>query len=188
MCGAHISSPPLIIGMHGNGTSQGEPKMPSRTSIKPSATRSRSQTGASPRAADSAQPRHPGGRKVSARMPVLLQDGSVVRPRAKGSRAQQPPVKLGQITRSLPLVRSESDIPFRGIMSGSGRLVRLYKEAHAVCEEIWLFLEQMEQGLFEEGDRAEGLTRALRKPGAGTAPPRRATSRTRTRTVRTARQ
>lgn len=162
--------------------------MPSRTSIKPSATRSRSQTGASPRAADSAQPRHPGGRKVSARMPVLLQDGSVVRPRAKGSRAQQPPVKLGQITRSLPLVRSESDIPFRGIMSGSGRLVRLYKEAHAVCEEIWLFLEQMEQGLFEEGDRAEGLTRDLRKPGAGTAPPRRATSRTRTRTVRTARQ
>lgn len=129
--------------------------MPTRTSG--GSTTKQRPTPASRRApvsTDDEQP-HPGGRKVTARMPVLLADGSVVRPRAKGSRAEQPPVRMGQITRSLPLVRSESDIPYRGIMSGSGRLIRLYRDAHAVCEEIWQFLEQMEQGLFDKGDELQ---------------------------------
>lgn len=88
-------------------------------------------------------------------MPVILEDGTVARPRAKSSRAAQPPVRLGALTKDLPLTRAIATVPYRGIMSGAGRLVRLYREHQAQCEEIWQFLEQMEQGLFDKADEIE---------------------------------
>lgn len=96
--------------------------------------------------------RRGGGRRVTPRMPVDLGDGTVVRPRAKGSRAAQPPVRIGALTRELPLTKAIGTVPYRGLMSGAGRLIREYQEHQARCEEIWQFLEQMEQGLFAKAD------------------------------------
>lgn len=96
--------------------------------------------------------RHGGGRRVTPRMPVDLGDGTVVRPRAKGSRAAQPPVRMGALTRELPLTKAIGTVPYRGLMSGAGRLIREYQEHQARCEEIWQFLEQVEQGLFAKAD------------------------------------
>lgn len=88
-------------------------------------------------------------------MPVDQGDGTAVRPRAKGSRAAQPPVRVGKLTRDLPLTRAIGTVPYRGLMSGAGRLVRLYREHQAACENIWQFLEQMEQGLMLKADEIE---------------------------------
>jgi len=94
---------------------------------------------------------------VSPRMPVLEADGELRRPRAKGSRGVQPPVELGAITRNLPLTRAVSQIPYQGLLGGEGRLIRLYKEAQAICEGRWVLLERVERELVEEGDQPEGL-------------------------------
>jgi hypothetical protein len=90
-------------------------------------------------------------------MPVLQADGELRRPRAPGSRADQPPVALGSITRQLPVTRAVGQIPYQGFLSGAGRLIRLYKEAQAVCEQRWLLLEHIELELVEDGDRAGEL-------------------------------
>ncbi|MHB1892633.1 MAG: hypothetical protein ACYCTZ_03930 [Candidatus Dormibacteria bacterium] len=91
----------------------------------------------------------------------------------------QPPVKQGVITSTLPLTRSVSDVPFRGIMSGSGKLIRMYKEYQALCERIWTFLESMEQGLFDEAERVDLVGKRI---AAGetkaTAPARRPADKT----------
>ena len=99
--------------------------------------------------------RHGGGPRVKARMPVELADGSVVRPRAKGSRAAQPPVRTGVLTRDLPLTRAIGTVPYRGLLAGAGHLIRQYRQHQAACEEIWQFLEQMEQDLMLKADETE---------------------------------
>lgn len=99
--------------------------------------------------------RHGGGRRVTPRMPVVLGDGTLARPRAKSSRAAQPPVRLGELTQDLPLTRAIGTVPYRGLMSGAGRLVREYRAHQLACEEIWQFLEQMEQGLALKADKIE---------------------------------
>ena len=102
---------------------------------------------------------HKGGQRVTPRMPVDQGDGTVVRPRAKGSRAAQPPVRLGVLTRQLPLTKAVGTVPYKGLLAGAGRLIRQYREHQAVCEEIWQFLEQMEQGLALKADEIEGEMR-----------------------------
>ena len=100
-----------------------------------------------------------GVRRVTPRMPVDLGNGTVVRPRAKGSRASQPEVRTGVLTRQLPLTRAIGTVPYRGLLAGAGRLIREYREHQATCEEIWQFLEQMEQGLALKADEIEGEMR-----------------------------
>ncbi len=96
--------------------------------------------------------RSTGGRRVTPRMPVDCGDGTVVRPRAKGSRAAQPSVRMGALTRDLPLTKAIGTVPYRGLLAGAGHLIREYRAHQAICEEIWQFLEQMEQGLAEKGE------------------------------------
>ena len=97
------------------------------------------------------EPTRRGGRKVVPRMPVQLKDGSVVRPRAKGSRASQPPVKRGLITGALPLSRPLGDLPYRAILSRLGAKVREYRRLTLAAEQIWQEMESLERDLGVDG-------------------------------------
>jgi hypothetical protein len=96
-------------------------------------------------------------------MPVELADGTVVRPRAKGSRAAQPPVRVGVLTQDLPLTRAIGTVPYRGLMAGAGRLIREYREHQLICERIWIFLESMEQGLSLEAEAIKAAAATIQR-------------------------
>ena len=87
------------------------------------------------------------GRPIVPRMPVRAEDGTLFRPRAKGSRGEQPAVQLGPLTSQLPLARTVAVLPYNDITASLGKLIRQYRSHLAAAERIWQQLETLEKGL-----------------------------------------
>lgn len=98
--------------------------------------------------------RHP-GRPLVPRMPLLDKDGVAFRPRAKGSKAVQPPVEFGPITSQLKLARAVGTLPYSSVTSSMGALIREYRALIDRANVIWQQFERLEialRELVEEGD------------------------------------
>lgn len=99
------------------------------------------------------------GRPIVPRMPVRAEDGTLFRPRAKGSRGEQPAVQLGPLTSQLPLARTVAVLPYNDITASLGKLIRQYRSHLAAAERIWQQLETLEKGLRDlvvEGEDMDG--------------------------------
>lgn len=99
---------------------------------------------------------HP-GRPLIPRMPLVAKDGTVFRPRARGSKAVQPPVELGPITSQLKLAQAVSTIPYPAITSHMGALIREYRSLIERANCIWQQFEALEIALRDLVNEGEGL-------------------------------
>ncbi len=101
---------------------------------------------------------HP-GRPLVPRMPLLNADGVAFRPRAKGSKAVQPPVEFGPITSQLKLAAAVGTLPYSSITSSMGSLIREYRQLIERANLIWQQFERLEIALRElvkEGEDLDG--------------------------------
>lgn len=101
---------------------------------------------------------HP-GRPLIPRMPLLDKDGVAFRPRAKGSKAVQPPVEFGLITSQLKLARAVGTLPYASVTSSMGTLIREYRGLIERANVIWQQFERLEMSLRElvrEGEVEDG--------------------------------
>jgi hypothetical protein len=93
-------------------------------------------------------------------MPLVAKDGTVFRPRAKGSRAVQPPVAFGPITSQLKLAAAVSTLPYSEITSSMGALIREYRSLIERANTIWQQFEALEivlRELVKEGEDLGGI-------------------------------
>ena len=101
---------------------------------------------------------HP-GRPLVPRMPLLDKQGVAYRPRAKGSRAVQPPVEFGPITSQLKLASAVGTLPYSSITSSMGSLIREYRQLIERANLIWQQFERLEialRDLVKEGEDLDG--------------------------------
>ena len=104
-------------------------------------------------------PRGQPGRPLVPRMPLLNEDGVAFRPRAKGSKAVQPPVEFGPITSKLKLARAVGTLPYAPVTSSMGALIREYRGLIERANVIWQQFERLDLSLRElvrEGEDQDG--------------------------------
>lgn len=102
---------------------------------------------------------HP-GRPLIPRMPLLDKDGVAFRPRAKGSKAVQPPVEFGPITSQLKLASAVGTLPYSSITSSMGSLIHEYRGLIERANLIWQQFERLEialRDLVKEGEDLGGI-------------------------------
>ena len=97
------------------------------------------------------------GRPLVPRMPLLDKDGVAVRPRARGSKAVQPPVEFGPITSQLKLAAAVGTLPYSSITSSMGSLIREYRQLVERANLIWQQFERLEIALREIVKEGEDL-------------------------------
>lgn len=152
-------------------TTRGTGRTRVRSGTQPASARSQSVGKSTSVAARDGATRGRAGRKIQKRMPVILEDGSVRRPPARGSKAVQPPAAHGPVTSRLPLSRGTDGLAniAVGAVQEFWEKFHQYHALQAELEKLYLWFENFEQSLKrdnEELDRILAGAQALHRPPA----------------------